>query len=277
MRLSRSSALLGLDVAEFFAGAIIVETIFAWPGVGSLMVQSVLARDYPVIQAGGVSHRRDRRVRQPRRRSAVRRRRPPTSRRARHEHVSHRHFRSGPSPAISRPPRNAAQTRLRIGRWLAPGLLVVSVHRVARLRHCGRPITQTWRTSRLVCCRPPWDARGSSHHLLGTDELGRDMLSRLDLRCERLLHRDRHRRREHRGCTSAPSIGIIAGYAGGWFGWLTRRMIDIETAFPFLVIALTIVAVFGASVLVADHHHRSVDVGAVCAPRPRAHAGAQRG
>ena len=45
-------SLLGLDVAEFFAGAIIVETIFAWPGVGSLMVQSVLARDYPVIQAG---------------------------------------------------------------------------------------------------------------------------------------------------------------------------------------------------------------------------------
>jgi peptide/nickel transport system permease protein len=44
-------SLFGLDVAEFFAGAIITETVFAWPGVGRLVVESVLSRDYPVIQA----------------------------------------------------------------------------------------------------------------------------------------------------------------------------------------------------------------------------------
>ena len=31
-------------------GAVIVETIFAWPGVGQLAVQSIFARDYPVVQ-----------------------------------------------------------------------------------------------------------------------------------------------------------------------------------------------------------------------------------
>jgi peptide/nickel transport system permease protein len=45
-------ALLGVDLGQFFAGAIIVETVFAWPGMGQLMVFSVLGRDYPVVQAG---------------------------------------------------------------------------------------------------------------------------------------------------------------------------------------------------------------------------------
>ena len=42
--------------------------------------------------------------------------------------------------------------------------------------------------------------------------------------------------------------GIAAGYLGGFIGGVVRRLIDIQTAFPFLIIALTIVAVFGASV-----------------------------
>ncbi|GAB5377284.1 MAG: hypothetical protein AcusKO_37460 [Acuticoccus sp.] len=34
-----------------FDGAIVVETIFAWPGLGRLFVEAILSRDYPVIQA----------------------------------------------------------------------------------------------------------------------------------------------------------------------------------------------------------------------------------
>jgi len=33
-------------------GSIIVETVFSWPGLGSLMVESIVSRDYPVIQSG---------------------------------------------------------------------------------------------------------------------------------------------------------------------------------------------------------------------------------
>jgi peptide/nickel transport system permease protein len=43
--------LLGLRVAYSVGGAVIVENIFAIPGLGMFMMQSVLARDYPVIQA----------------------------------------------------------------------------------------------------------------------------------------------------------------------------------------------------------------------------------
>ncbi|MCC7372655.1 MAG: ABC transporter permease [Chloroflexi bacterium] len=42
---------LGLDLAHLIGGAIIVETIFAWPGIGRLAVSSIGGRDYPVVQA----------------------------------------------------------------------------------------------------------------------------------------------------------------------------------------------------------------------------------
>ncbi len=43
---------VGLAVGVLFAGAILTETIFAWPGVGKWLVESVRRRDYPVLQGG---------------------------------------------------------------------------------------------------------------------------------------------------------------------------------------------------------------------------------
>jgi ABC-type dipeptide/oligopeptide/nickel transport system permease component len=45
---------LGLTVGAMLGGAIITETVFAWPGVGRLIVQSVLRRDFPVVQVATV-------------------------------------------------------------------------------------------------------------------------------------------------------------------------------------------------------------------------------
>ncbi|MCC6178555.1 MAG: ABC transporter permease [Chloroflexi bacterium] len=42
---------LGLDLAHLLGGAVITETIFAWPGIGRLAVTAIGARDYPVVQA----------------------------------------------------------------------------------------------------------------------------------------------------------------------------------------------------------------------------------
>ncbi len=44
--------LLGLSLPALFSGTVFVEAIFAWPGVGQLLVQGVQARDYPVVMAG---------------------------------------------------------------------------------------------------------------------------------------------------------------------------------------------------------------------------------
>jgi peptide/nickel transport system permease protein len=43
--------LVGLHVGSLIGGAVVTETVFAVPGVGRLMVESIFARDYPVIQA----------------------------------------------------------------------------------------------------------------------------------------------------------------------------------------------------------------------------------
>ncbi len=42
-------SIMALNVADLFSGAIITETIFAWPGIGRLFVQSMFARDYPLL------------------------------------------------------------------------------------------------------------------------------------------------------------------------------------------------------------------------------------
>lgn len=43
--------IVGLELGTLLGGAVITETIFAWPGVGRLSVQAIYNRDYPVVQA----------------------------------------------------------------------------------------------------------------------------------------------------------------------------------------------------------------------------------
>lgn len=43
--------LLGLQIANLLGGTVIVETVFQWPGVGSLVVDAIYGRDYPLVQA----------------------------------------------------------------------------------------------------------------------------------------------------------------------------------------------------------------------------------
>jgi ABC-type dipeptide/oligopeptide/nickel transport system permease component len=42
--------LFAVNFAQLISGAVVTETIFAWPGVGRLLVDSVFVRDYPVAQ-----------------------------------------------------------------------------------------------------------------------------------------------------------------------------------------------------------------------------------
>ena len=43
--------LIGTDLGYLLGGAVITETVFAWPGIGTLMINSVLNRDYPMVMA----------------------------------------------------------------------------------------------------------------------------------------------------------------------------------------------------------------------------------
>jgi len=42
-------SIMALDLAGLFSGAVIAETIFAWPGIGRLFVQAMFSRDYPLL------------------------------------------------------------------------------------------------------------------------------------------------------------------------------------------------------------------------------------
>ncbi len=43
--------IIGLEFGHLLGGAVIVETIFAWPGIGRLMIQAIYAKDFPLVQA----------------------------------------------------------------------------------------------------------------------------------------------------------------------------------------------------------------------------------
>ncbi|MEC4894578.1 MAG: ABC transporter permease [Oscillatoria sp. PMC 1051.18] len=46
------STIIGLQFGRLLGGAILTETIFSWPGVGTWIYEGILARDYPVVQGG---------------------------------------------------------------------------------------------------------------------------------------------------------------------------------------------------------------------------------
>jgi peptide/nickel transport system permease protein len=43
--------MIGLDIGQLLGGAVVTETVFAWPGIGRLAIDSILQRDFPVLQA----------------------------------------------------------------------------------------------------------------------------------------------------------------------------------------------------------------------------------
>jgi peptide/nickel transport system permease protein len=43
--------LFGLTLPYLFGGAVLIETIFAWPGMGRLIVEAIFQRDYPLVMA----------------------------------------------------------------------------------------------------------------------------------------------------------------------------------------------------------------------------------
>jgi peptide/nickel transport system permease protein len=94
---------------------------------------------------------------------------------------------------------------------------------------------------------PAWMAGGSAAHLLGTDDLGRDVLSRL-------LYGARVSMLVAVVCVLSDAVlgtavGLAAGYLGGWADTLLMRMADVMLALPYLLIALVVVSVLGASLL----------------------------
>jgi peptide/nickel transport system permease protein len=93
---------------------------------------------------------------------------------------------------------------------------------------------------------PPWPLAGSSlQHLLGTDRLGRDLLSRMLVGAQNSL--SVALLAIAFAAVVGTSLGLIAGYLGGWTDSLIMRSVDIMMSFPAILVALVFVVTIGAS------------------------------
>lgn len=115
--------------------------------------------------------------------------------------------------------------------------LVVAAGLFAPLLTPYDPIAQDYRST----LQPP-----SPQHPFGTDNLGRDILSRvlygarIDLQIGLIT-------------TYVPliyglALGAIAGYVGGWFDTILMRLVDVAIAFPFLVLIILILSILGPGI-----------------------------
>ncbi len=123
---------------------------------------------------------------------------------------------------------------------LAVFILIVAAALLAPLIAPHEPTLQY---REAVLLPPFWDEGGRTAYLLGTDAVGRDIFSRL-------LYGARYSLFIGVVVTTLAlvvgiSVGVVAGYFGGWADTLIMRVMDIILAFPSLLLALVLVAVLG--------------------------------
>jgi peptide/nickel transport system permease protein len=85
----------------------------------------------------------------------------------------------------------------------------------------------------------------SSAHIMGTDDLGRDVFSRVVYGARASL--EAGVLATLLAMVVAVPIGLVAGYYRGWWDPIISRASDIVLAFPFLIIAVGLAAIFGPS------------------------------
>ena len=83
-------------------------------------------------------------------------------------------------------------------------------------------------------------------HWFGTDELGRDVLSRVLVAVQASMKVALVS--VGFAAVVGVSIGVVAGYRGGWLDTVVMRIVDVMFAFPVLLLALAIVAILGPGV-----------------------------
>jgi peptide/nickel transport system permease protein len=92
---------------------------------------------------------------------------------------------------------------------------------------------------------PTWQGRDDRTHLLGTDHLGRDVLSRM-IHGSRVSLSIGFSAVAVGGLVGA-GLGLLAGYRRGWIDTVIMTAADAQLAFPFILLAIGIIAVLGPS------------------------------
>ncbi|MEN3266009.1 ABC transporter permease [Pseudonocardia sp.] len=138
--------------------------------------------------------------------------------------------------AAATPRRRRGSVNVTLIAGLTLFLLIALAAICAPLLTSADPIAQDLLQARL----PP----GSPGHLLGTDQLGRDVLSRLlyggrtDLQVGVLAVLTPF--------VAGTVLGLLTGWIGGWFDLVVMRVVDVVVAFPFFVLVIALVFALGA-------------------------------
>ena len=90
---------------------------------------------------------------------------------------------------------------------------------------------------------PAWVEGGSLANLLGTDNLGRDVLSRIIFGAQISLSVGAGA--VVIGAVIGSSVGLLAGYFGGWVDAVLSFLINVQLSFPFTLLAIFLLATFG--------------------------------
>ena len=164
-----------------------------------------------------------------------------------------------------------------IGLWVFFALILLAVFAPLIAPH--DPTSQA-RDALLV--PPVWADGGTFTYLLGTDAIGRDILSRLLFGARFSLFIGLVV--VSIALTGGIALGLIAGFFGGWIDSVIMRVMDVVLAFPSLLLALVLVAILGpgltnamiAIALVLQPHFARLTRAAVMAEKNREYVMAAR-
>ena len=142
------------------------------------------------------------------------------------------------------PPERLSPARLLIANRLAAiGVAILAVVVVLAVLAPILPMANPNATDPATRLKPVLTAG----HWLGTDQLGRDILARLIWGTQTSLLVGASATLI--AAVLGSLIGLISGYAGGWLDEVLMRLIDMVMAFPYILLALAIVAVLGPSLI----------------------------
>jgi peptide/nickel transport system permease protein len=142
------------------------------------------------------------------------------------------------APRLRRGPTTIPRGVMMALAWLALMLAIAALADVIR----PYPITAIDLGARL---QPPFGFGGSARHLLGTDELGRDVLSRLfvSIRLSLLIAFGA----TTLGVLLGAFLGLVAAHLRGLAEQAILMLVDVQAALPFIILSLSILAFFGNS------------------------------
>ena len=222
---------VALSLPNLLAGAVVIETVFAWPGMGRMAIYAVIGRDYPVIIGFAlvVPCSCCSRTSSPTCCTRSSTRGCACDDRPRSTSASWRVARraDGDSPLP-----DTARGRRDWSCWYSR----------ARFVFAGPLRTRPDQGGSVAVRQPP-----SAEHWLGTDGSGRDVLRQAAARRPGVAAR-RVRPPALLACTIGTVLGAVAGIVGGWVDSAIMRAADIFLSFPSIVVLIVVSRILGSSV-----------------------------